>query len=98
MFTIAIDEQRHHPRMTNEPLRRHFLPVFFLKKWAGADWWLVEFSKPFGNVVKPKCVHSKATGFINKLYALAGLTRELSYEVEKTFFGLSVVERLQRST
>ncbi len=69
----------------NEPLRHHFLPVFFLKNWAGADGRLVEFSKPYGKVVKPKFVHPKATGFINRLYAIEGLPGELSYEVEKSF-------------
>ncbi|MCS4244125.1 hypothetical protein M2418_003666 [Rhizobium sp. BIGb0125] len=68
-----------------EPLRHHFLPVFFLKKWAGTDGRLVEFSKPYKNIVRPRRTHPKGTGFIDRLYAIEGFAGELSYEVERSF-------------
>lgn len=68
-----------------EPLRHHFLPVFFLKKWSGADGRVVEFSKPYGNIVRPRKTHPKGTGFIDRLYAVEGFSGEMSYEIERSF-------------
>ena len=68
-----------------EPLRHHFLPVFFLKKWAGSDGRVVEFSKPYKNIVRPRKTHPKGTGFINRLYAIDGFSGEMSYAIERNF-------------
>lgn len=68
-----------------EPFKHHFLPVFYLKSWSSEDGRLVEFSIPFKNEVKPKRVHPKGTGYIDKLYAIEGLTGNVSYEIEKNF-------------
>ncbi|MGO8049828.1 DUF4238 domain-containing protein [Rhizobium leguminosarum] len=68
-----------------ELLRHHFLPVFFLEKWAGVDDRLIEFSKPYKNTVRPRRTHPKGTGFIDRLYAIEGFSGEMSYEVERSF-------------
>lgn len=75
---LAIDMNK-----VQEPIRHHFLPVFYLKNWCD-EGRLVEFSIPFKSV-KPKRVHPKATGFIDRLYAIEGLPGEVSFEVEKSF-------------
>lgn len=69
----------------NEPKKHHFLPVFYLKRWSGADGRLVQFSRPYGPVVKPKTVYPKATGFIDRLYAVEGVPDELAQEFESAF-------------
>lgn len=68
-----------------DPIRHHFLPVFYLKNWRGDDGRLVEFSTPFRDVVKPKRVHPKGTGYIDKLYAMDGFPGKISYEIEQNF-------------
>ncbi len=68
-----------------EPLRHHFLPVFYLKRWAGADGRLVEFSKPYRGVVKPRRVHPKGTGYVDRLYAVEGLPDDVAQEMERDF-------------
>ncbi|WP_027058636.1 DUF4238 domain-containing protein [Mesorhizobium loti] len=70
---------------TNPPIKHHFLPVFYLKRWAQTDGRLIEFSKPFGNQVKPKRVHPEGTGYISRLYAIQGLPDEVSHEMEREF-------------
>lgn len=68
-----------------DPIKHHFLPVFYLKRWCGDDGRLVEFSVPFKTEVKPKRVHPKGTGYIDKLYAVEGLSGHVSHAVEKSF-------------
>ncbi|MCV3206916.1 DUF4238 domain-containing protein [Mesorhizobium sp. YC-39] len=68
-----------------QPIKHHFLPVFYLKRWAQTDGRLVEFSKPFGNEVKPKRVHPEGTGYISRLYAIQGLPDEVAHEMEREF-------------
>ncbi|TPI64450.1 DUF4238 domain-containing protein [Mesorhizobium sp. B3-1-7] len=68
-----------------QPIKHHFLPVFYLRRWALADERLVEFSKPFGEVVKPKRVHPEGTGYISRLYAVQGLPDDVAHEMEREF-------------
>jgi len=67
-----------------DPIKHHFLPVFYLKNWCAHDGKIVEFSIPF-DVVKPKRVHPRGTGYINRLYAIGDLPESISYEIEKNF-------------
>lgn len=67
------------------PKKHHFLPVFYLKQWTGEADTLVEFSRPYGNVVKPRRVHPSATGYINRLYAIEGLPDEAAQKIETEF-------------
>ncbi|UVK51198.1 DUF4238 domain-containing protein [Mesorhizobium sp. AR02] len=61
------------------------MPIFYLKRWAQTDGRLIEFSKPFGNQVKPKRVHPEGTGYISRLYAIQGLPDEVAHEMEREF-------------
>lgn len=67
------------------PLRHHFLPEFYLKQWAQEDGRFVEYKKPYGDKVKPRKTHPKATGFIFRLYAFEGLADDLVHEFESKF-------------
>jgi hypothetical protein len=57
----------------NPSWRHHYIPEFYLKQWAGQDGRLVEYSKPWGDTVKPKRVYPRQTGFEDRLNELAGL-------------------------
>ena len=67
------------------PLRHHFLPEFYLKRWAQQDGRLVEYKKPYANTVKPRRTHPKGTGFIFRLYAVEGLPDDVAHEMESEF-------------
>ncbi len=68
-----------------EAKKHHFLPVFYLKQWAGADHRLVEFKRPYAATVKPRRTHPQGTGWIDKLYALEGVAGEAAVEFETQF-------------
>jgi Protein of unknown function (DUF4238) len=49
--------------------RHHYIPVFYSKEWAGPDGRLCEYSRPY-DVVKPKLVYPKGTGYVRGLYTV----------------------------
>lgn len=53
--------------------------------WAGIDGRLVEFSKPFNNIVKPKRVFPKQTAYTQNLYTLRGFPANIAAQVEQNF-------------
>ncbi len=65
--------------------KHHYLPEFYLKRWAIGGR-LVQFSKPYGNLVKAKPVHPSETGFVNKLYALEGFSGTRASTLEDHYF------------
>ncbi|AZO35480.1 MAG: DUF4238 domain-containing protein [Mesorhizobium sp.] len=69
----------------NKPNRHHFLPVFYLRQWAGADQKIVRFTRPYGDVVKPLRVHPDGAGYIEHLYAAQGLPDEARQDLETDF-------------
>ncbi|MGB3024420.1 DUF4238 domain-containing protein [Paradevosia shaoguanensis] len=69
------------------PLRHHYIPVFYLKRWATEkDGKLCQFSRPFGDQVKPLRVHPSGTGFADGLYELQDFPSHLAQQVEENFF------------
>jgi uncharacterized protein DUF4238 len=66
------------------PLKHHYLPVFYLKRWAGSDQRLCEFSKPHREV-KPRRVYPEQTGFVNRLYETKGLPPDQAQRLEQLF-------------
>jgi hypothetical protein len=71
--------------MTKHPNKHHFLPVFYLKQWAGSDKRLCQFSRPYLDRVVPKRVHPEGTGYIHRLYAIEGLPEVEAVAFESTF-------------
>lgn len=71
----------------NKSQKHHYLPVFYLKRWAKCsnDGKLVEFSRPHGPEVKPRRVAPAGTGFLDRLYAIDGLPLERAQQVEEEF-------------
>jgi hypothetical protein len=70
----------------NPSWRHHYIPEFYLKQWAADDGRLVEFSKPWGDIVKPKRVYPRQTGFEDRLNELAGLPESERQRLETHFY------------
>jgi hypothetical protein len=66
--------------------KHHYIPVFYLKQWAGPDGRLVEFSRPHGSIVKPRRTHPDGTGFVRGLYRLPGVPDDVAETIEQKFF------------
>jgi uncharacterized protein DUF4238 len=48
--------------------KRHYLPVFYLRRWAGRDGRLCEYSRPWDRV-KPRMTHPDGTGYEHNLHS-----------------------------
>lgn len=87
----------------NPSCRHHYLPEFYLKRWASREGRLVEFSRPWADVVKPKRVYPRETGFVDRRKELQGLSREVAHAVEEKFFSpvdseaADVLTRIERN-
>ncbi|MEP9349517.1 DUF4238 domain-containing protein [Xanthobacter sp. KR7-225] len=68
-----------------QPRRHHYIPVFYLRRWAGNDGRLCQFSKEAG-IIRPLRRSSKATGFIRALYELRDFPPDLAQQIESKFF------------
>jgi hypothetical protein len=62
----------------------HYSPRFYLKRWAGSDGRLCEYSRP-RDIVKPRMTHPSGTGYVRDLYTIAGLPPERSQVLENPF-------------
>lgn len=68
----------------SEPSKHHYLPVFYTKRWAGAEGRLVAYRKwPSG--VRYKWHHPSGIGWARDLYALKDLPPELTQQLEAKF-------------
>ena len=75
--------------MPQQPTWRHlYIPEFYLKRWAdrGGTGQLIEFSKPWGDIVKPKRVYPRQTGFLDRLNEMRGFPPETADIIKKSFF------------
>lgn len=70
----------------NEPIKHHFVPVFYLKAWCEADS-MVPFSmrQADGSILQSR-VKPVATAFENRLYSYEKVPKEQRQAVEKLFF------------
>lgn len=57
-----------------------------MKQWAGEDGRLVQYSKPWGERVKPKRVFPRQTGFEDRLNELDGLPEPARQRLETHFY------------
>ncbi|MHC2019986.1 DUF4238 domain-containing protein [Methylobacterium sp. CM6247] len=86
------------------PWRHHYIPEFYLKRWCAVNGKLVEFSKPYRDIVKPKRASPRETGFIDRLYTLEGLPEIYSGQVESEFFrpvdgrAATVLQKMESNT
>ncbi|MGH6871251.1 MAG: DUF4238 domain-containing protein [Rhizomicrobium sp.] len=66
------------------PLKHHHLPIFYLKRWVGADGRLCQFSRPFKEIV-PKRKYPAQTAYVEGLYEMPGLSPEEAQKIEQKF-------------
>jgi hypothetical protein len=71
----------------NKLPKHHYVPVFYLREWAGDDGRLAEFSRPTGEGVKSRPAGPKGTGYVRGLYRFDGTTEEAAEAFERLFFG-----------
>jgi hypothetical protein len=68
----------------SEPERHHYLPIFYLNGWAGADGKITRYYRPFRDVVSHP-IAPVNTGYENGLYRLEGYPVEVRNAVEKDY-------------
>jgi hypothetical protein len=69
------------------PTKHHYIPAFYLKRWAGADGKVTEFTKPYRDIII-KLIMPERTGYQEGLYELKGYEPERAQQVEEKFFKL----------
>lgn len=69
----------------NEPIDHHYLPVFYLSRWAGDDGCVCRFQRIHAGVVKAKRIVPKGTAFEPRLYEMSGLPPERAQAMETYF-------------
>jgi len=81
-YIVAVKGRRHK---MNQPLKHHYLPVFYLRRWVGEDGRLVRYhrppGRPDGKVVTSR-VSPDYTGFGEQLYTLHGASAPQMIETD----------------
>ena len=80
----------------SEPIRHHYLPVFYLNHWAGADGKVIRYYRPHRDVVASS-ISPKFTGFEQGLYRLDGYDPESENDIEKKFMAPLVDDPASRA-
>ncbi len=62
----------------------HFIPIFYLKQWAGSDHKICEYKQRYHGVL-PRRVFPAATGYVRGLYSVPRLSPQYAQYVEKRF-------------
>lgn len=77
----------------NEPIRHHFVPVFYLSNWCESDG-MVPFSmrEDDGSILQRR-VSPTATAFENRLYSYEKVPEKQRQAVEKQFFAAEVDDK-----
>ena len=64
--------------------RHHYIPQFYLRRWAGDDDKICEFSRPHKNIHRQR-VYPIQTGFKDRLYEKPGVPKSIAQQVEDKF-------------
>src|ERR1700722_4711869 len=62
----------------------HYLPIFYLKQWAGSDQRLCEYKRRYHGVL-PKRVFPAATGYVQGLYSIDDTDPDVVNAIETKF-------------
>ena len=65
--------------------KHHYFPIFYQKRWAGADGQVCVYSRPY-KAVKAIRRHPNRVGFKYDLYAIPGVEFEIASHLERRFF------------
>jgi hypothetical protein len=69
------------------PRKHHYIPVFYLKQWRGADGRLCEYKRVAGKIVTRR-TFPDGTGYMKDLYRVDGLPDPVAQAVEQKFMHL----------
>jgi hypothetical protein len=76
----------------SDPKKHHFSPVFYLKGWCNPESKVVEYSRPYREVVA-RTVSPSATGFKHFLYTLESAPEDQKQVIEKDHMAPAVDNR-----
>ena len=62
----------------------HYIPQFYLRRWAGDDDRICEFRRPYKKINLQR-VYPKQTGFLDRLYEKRGVPQSIAQQVEDKF-------------
>ena len=65
--------------------KHHYIPVFYLKQWAGGDKRICEFSKPYDRV-RARRTHPDGTSYVHGLNTILGVPAHDAQYLENIFF------------
>jgi hypothetical protein len=68
--------------------KHHYIPVFYLKQWTGADQRLCEFKQRYCGVL-PRRVYPDMTAYVHGLNTIPGLPAEIAQYLETHFFAMT---------
>lgn len=68
----------------NPPTKHHYIPAFYLSRWAVPK--VTEFAKVYGGKVVPKAKMPERTGYEERLYEMKGVEPELAQLFEEKYF------------
>jgi hypothetical protein len=71
------------------PQKQHYVPVFYLKRWAGRDDGRLCVYRRWQEHVESKRMHPDATGYAKDLYAIQGADAETENHLEGKFLSFS---------
>ena len=80
----------------SEPNRHHYVPVFYLNRWARPDGSVVRYYRPHREVVASS-ITPKFTGYERGLYRLDGYAPEAENDIEKKFMARVVDDPASRA-
>lgn len=69
----------------NDPVDHHYLPVFYLNRWAGEDSKVCRFSRPHGDKVVSKRVSPRGTAYEEHLYSMRATDGPPIADMERDF-------------
>ena len=69
----------------NPPRDHHYVPVFYLKQWAGEDSRICQYRKVYKKKIDVRRKYPSATGFQTDLYKIDGLPPEDEQAIEVQF-------------
>jgi len=70
----------------NPPTKHHYIPVFYLSRWAGTLGKVTEFAKVHGGKIVAKGKMPERTGYKERLYEMQGFEPELAQQFEEKYF------------
>lgn len=68
----------------HDPIDHHYLPVFYLNRWRGADGKVVRYYRPHDKVIA-KGISPMNTGFEPRLYTLEGFPAQMQQSIEREY-------------